>query len=49
MSVRDNYMRRREHRFKRITADSLQLQVLATNGAPMARVFEIRVYDDLDT
>jgi hypothetical protein len=45
-SARDNYMRRREHRFDRVEADALRLKVLATNGAPSARVFEIRVYDE---
>jgi hypothetical protein len=45
-SARDNYMRRREHRFDRVDADQLRLKVLATNGGPTARVYEIRVYDE---
>jgi hypothetical protein len=45
-SVKDNYMRHREHRFDRVEADKLRLKVLATNGGPSARVYEIRVYDE---
>jgi hypothetical protein len=45
-SGRENYMRRREHRFDRTEAEALRLKVLATNGAPMARVYEVRVYDE---
>ena len=45
-SVKDNYARRREHRFDRVSAEKLRLNVLATNGAAMARVYEIRVYDE---
>ena len=45
-SARNNYMRRRDHRFDRLEADALRLKVLATNGAPSARVYEIRVYDE---
>jgi len=44
--ARGNYMRRREHRFDRVSADALRLNVLATNGAKSARVYEIRVYDE---
>jgi hypothetical protein len=43
---RGNYMRRRQHRFDRVSADALRLNVLATNGAKSARVYEIRVYDE---
>jgi hypothetical protein len=43
---RDNYMRRCTHRFDRVEADRLRLTVHATNGAPMARVYEVRVYDE---
>jgi len=43
---RENYMRRCSHRFDAISADALRLNVLATNGAPSARVYEIRVYDE---
>jgi hypothetical protein len=39
-------MRRCEHRFERLQADALRLNVLATNGAPSARVYEVRVYDE---
>ena len=45
-SGRDNYVRRRTHTFDPVEATKLRLKVLATNGAPSARVYEIRVYDD---
>ena len=45
-SIKDNYMRHREHRFDRVEAAKLRLKVLATNGAPAARVYEVRVYDE---
>jgi hypothetical protein len=44
-SVKDNYFRRREHTFEAVEADRLRLRVLATNGAPTARVYEVRVYE----
>ena len=43
---KDNYFRRRVHRFEPVRSDRLRLNVLATNGAPSARVYEIRVYND---
>lgn len=45
-SDRGNYHRRRVHHFDRITTDRLKIKVLATNGAPSARIYEIRVYDE---
>ncbi|HEX8523135.1 MAG TPA: FAD-dependent oxidoreductase [Tepidisphaeraceae bacterium] len=42
--VKDNYMRRREHTIDAVQADALRMTVLATNGAPTARVYEVRVY-----
>ncbi|NQU42815.1 FAD-dependent oxidoreductase [bacterium] len=42
--IRENFMRRRIHRFTAITAARLRLTVQATNGDPCARVFEIRAY-----
>lgn len=43
---RDNYMRRRVHRLEPITTDRLRVVVHATNGAPAARIYEIRVYNE---
>jgi hypothetical protein len=40
----DNYQRRRVHNFDAVNADQLWLTVLATNGVPEARVYEVRVY-----
>ena len=42
--VEGNYQRRRVHAFEPVEADALRLEVLATNGAPTARVYEIRAY-----
>ncbi|WP_344975488.1 FAD-dependent oxidoreductase [Compostibacter hankyongensis] len=41
-----NYMRRRVHRFDEIRTDRLRINILATNGGPSARVYEVRVYND---
>ena len=43
---RNNYLRRRVHKFPGITADKIKVEVLATWGDPSARIFEIRVYDE---
>ncbi len=44
-SVRGNYQRFVRHRFRTRTATALRLVVYATNGAPSARVFEVRAYE----
>jgi len=44
LSIEDNYMRRRVHRVDTAETDRLRLNVRATNGAPTARVYEVRVY-----
>ncbi|HEU0138645.1 MAG TPA: FAD-dependent oxidoreductase [Bryobacteraceae bacterium] len=41
----DNYLRRRTATFDPIATTALKLEVLATNGDPSARVYEIRAYD----
>lgn len=41
-----NYQRRAVHRFPKVRARQLRLKVLATNGGPSARVYEIRVYKE---
>jgi hypothetical protein len=45
--ISGNYMRRRVHRFDRVRTDRLRILVTATNGAPAARIYEIRVYDEV--
>ena len=41
----DNYLRKRVHRLERpVRASILRVEVLATHGAPEARIFEIRAY-----
>ncbi len=39
-----NYQRKRVHLFKDLRCDAVRLEVSATNGAPEARVFEVRCY-----
>lgn len=39
-----NYQRRRVHRFARTRARAIRLAVLATNGDPSARLYELRAY-----
>ena len=45
-TVRGNFQRRRVHRFAPVTTDRIRIVVTATNGDPMARIFEVRVYDE---
>jgi len=44
--IEDNFLRHRVHRFKKIRADKLRLEIRATHGAQSARVFEIRAYNE---
>jgi len=44
--VRGNFLRWRTHRFAAVTTDRLRITVTATNGAPCARIFEVRVYNE---
>ena len=46
LSVHGNYQRHRVHRVGQVETDRLRVEVLATNGAPSARIFEVRVYGD---
>ncbi len=41
-----NYFRRRVHRFDAMTASRLRINVLDTNGATEARIYEVRVYNE---
>lgn len=45
-AISDNYVRQRVHRFDTVHTDRLRLTVLATNGAPSARVYEVRAYHE---
>jgi hypothetical protein len=43
--IRGNYLRKRVHRLPDVASgSSLKIEVMATNGAPSARIFEVRVY-----
>lgn len=44
-SVKDNFQRHRRHTFPAVNARKIRIQVLATHGAPAARIFEVRIYD----
>jgi len=46
LEVKENYVRQRVHRFEAVRTDRVRLTVLATNGAPSARVYEVRVYQE---
>ncbi len=43
-AVRGNFYRLRRHQFEPVELEAVRLRVLATNGDPLARVFEIRCY-----
>ena len=43
--VRGNYQRHRIHRFDAVSCDTVELHVIATNGAEDATVFEVRAYE----
>ncbi len=43
---KDNFQRHRIHKFKKVRANKLRLTIRATHGAPSARVFEIRAYNE---
>jgi hypothetical protein len=44
-AVKDNFQRLRRHTFEPVEARSLRLEISATNGDRLARVFEIRCYE----
>ena len=49
LQVTGNYQRHRVHRFDPVRTSGLRLLVEATNGAPQARVYEVRVYQEWDS
>jgi hypothetical protein len=40
----DNHLRRRVLRFEPVETDRVRVEILETNGAKAARVYEVRVY-----
>ncbi len=42
--ARDNFQRKCVARFEPVPTDALRLEILVTNGAPEARVYELRAY-----
>jgi hypothetical protein len=44
VKVTGNYQRLNRHRFSPIEAQAVRLQVQATNGDKLVRVFEVRCY-----
>ena len=44
--AKNNYMRRRIHKFASVEASKLRVVVDKTNGDPSARIFEIRAYEE---
>ncbi len=45
----DNYFRRRVHRIAEETTSRVRIHILETNGAPQARVYEVRLYHEEQT
>jgi hypothetical protein len=43
-SVQGNFYRLRRHSFPPVETEAIRLRIKATNGDPLARVFEIRCY-----
>lgn len=43
---KDNYVRRRVHKFDTVKADKLRITILSTNGTATARIYEMRVYNE---
>ncbi|MBC7288918.1 MAG: FAD-dependent oxidoreductase, partial [Armatimonadetes bacterium] len=43
--VTDNYARFRVHRFSPVQTSAVRITVIRTGGAPEARIFEVRVYE----
>jgi hypothetical protein len=43
-TVKDNFQRLRRHRFDSVEIQSIRIEVHATNGDPLARIFEVRCY-----
>ena len=44
LAVAGNFQRLNRHRFDRVEVQSLRVEVHATNGDPLARIFEVRCY-----
>jgi hypothetical protein len=44
MKVTGNHQRLRRHRFASVEAKSIRVRVTATNGDPLARIYEVRCY-----
>ena len=45
-AVDNNYYRRRVHTFESVNANRMRINILETNGASEARIYEVRVYDE---
>lgn len=46
LEEKDNYVRRRIHRFTKVRANKFRVRVLGTNGADTARIYEVRIYNE---
>lgn len=46
VTAKDNYFRRVVHTFPRVRADRVRITAHETNGAKMARIYEVRVYNE---
>lgn len=44
VTVEGNYQKMRRHTFEPVSTERIRVEILATNGAPCAEIFEVRVY-----
>ncbi|MDF7825172.1 FAD-dependent oxidoreductase [Pontiellaceae bacterium B12227] len=44
--VKDNYQRRRIHRFQTLETSHVRILITASNGDPSARIYEVRAYNE---
>ena len=43
-TVKNNFQRLNRHRFEPAEIQSVRVEIQATNGDPLARIFEVRCY-----
>lgn len=46
LEVRENYHRRRIHRFKKVRSKKVRIKILFSNGDRSARIYEVRIYNE---
>jgi len=46
VTIRNNYLRRRIHKFDQVISDIIKIEIISTWGCPSAHVFEVRIYQE---